>query len=228
MEVIVGREQQSRRLAVVRDGKAQLVGQPGSVPMDVSRQHAAFSSLNKGKWEVRNLNPRNVTFVNGVAIEKKNITESDKVELGNTHYLISWDVIRGPKVETVDIRPLRRVWEDYNDSLIEIRKRQKNNGLLASVPMGFTMLGSVIGLFFKDNPEVLQGAIMFVILAFGTFIYGLFKRYSGNSIDEQEELKKDFQRRYTCPKCGHFMGNEPYDVLIQNEGCRYCKAKFVK
>jgi len=228
MEVIIGRDQHSRRLTVIRDGKTQMTGQPNSVPMDVSRQHASFRLLNKSTWEITNLNPRNMTFVNGMQVEKKVIYETDKVELGASHYLVDWNVVRGPKVDYVDIRPLKSVWEEFNQANIDIRKRQKNNGLLASVPMGFTMLGGVIGIIPDLNPMIKQGAGFLAVIAFLILIYGLYKRFTDNSIEEQEEIKKWFQQSYTCPKCKHFMGNEPYDVLIQNEGCRYCKAKFIK
>lgn len=227
MEVIIGREQQSRRLAVIRDGKTQMVGQPGSIPMDISRRHAKFTLQKDGTWELLNLNARNVTFVNGIAVEKKIVNDTDKIELGSSHYLISWETIKGPKVETVDIRPLKRVWDEYNNANIEIRKRQKNNGLLASVPMLFTISGGIISHYTLGTPYQVY-AFAFTGLALLIMAYGFYKRYTDNSIDEQEELKQQFQKRYICPKCGHFMGHESYDILIQNESCRFCKAKFIK
>lgn len=226
MEVTIGRDYKSRRLTVVRDGKVQLVGQPGSVPMDVSKQHATFTQQKDDTWELRNLNALNVTFVNGLAVEKKTVSDTDKIELGSSHYLVSWEIIKGPKVETVDVRPLKRVWEEYNNANIEIRKRQKNNGLLASVPMLFTISGTAVTALI---PEAYRAySLGFTIVALLIMAYGFYKRYTDNSIDEQEELKQQFQKRYTCPKCGHFMGHESYDILIQNESCRFCKAKFIK
>ena len=226
MEVTIGRDYKSRRLTVVRDGKVLFVGQPGSVPMDVSKQHATFTQQKDDTWELRNLNALNVTFVNGLSVEKKTVSDTDKIELGSSHYLVSWEIIKGPKVETVDVRPLKRVWEEYNNANIEIRKRQKNNGLLASVPMLFTISGTAVTALI---PEAYRAySLGFTIVALLIMAYGFYKRYTDNSIDEQEELKQQFQKQYTCPKCGHFMGHESYDILIQNEGCRFCKAKFIK
>ena len=226
MEVIVGREQQSRRLTVARDGKVQLAGQPGSVPMDVSRQHAAFRSVNNGSWEVHNLNARNVTFVNGIAIEKKVVTEKDKVELGNSHYLLSWDVIRGPKVETVDIRPLQRIWEWYEYTQLEAKEKerrtqniQKLGGILSTCGLLFFFSGGLGYLRF-----ILMGISVLIAIFF--FMRGFSSDSSLNL--KMNELGKEFRKKYTCPKCGHFMGNEPYDVLIQNDGCKFCKAKYIK
>ena len=34
------------------------------------------------KWQIRNLNEKNVTYVNGVSVESKTVSETDKIELG--------------------------------------------------------------------------------------------------------------------------------------------------
>ena len=74
MEIIIGRNQQTRQLSVVKDGVEKNYGQPNSVPMDVSRHHISLQPTGKGKWQIKNLNERNVTFVNGLAIESKVIS----------------------------------------------------------------------------------------------------------------------------------------------------------
>ena len=84
MEIIIGRDQQTRQLCVIKDGNSKLCGQPGSVPMDVSRHHISLQPAGNGKWKIKNLNERNVTFVNGIAVESKTISESDRIELGNS------------------------------------------------------------------------------------------------------------------------------------------------
>lgn len=226
MEIIIGRNQQTRQLNIIKDGKEKVFGQAGSVPMDVSRHHISLQPAGAGKWQIKNLNERNVTFVNGIAVESKTISESDKIELGNSHYLFPWDALQEPKVETTDIRPLRKVWEEYNQENIRIRKQQKNIGLLASIPMGFTMLG---GLIAGVGPEEIRGvAYLFTAIALLIMLYGFYRRFNDNSIEKQEELKKKLQRNYTCPKCGHFLGFQDYEVLIQSEACPYCKTKYKK
>ena len=226
MEIIIGRDQQTRQLSITKDGQSKPYGQAGSVPMDVSRHHISLQSAGNSKWIIKNLNERNVTYVNGIAIESKTISESDKVELGNSRYLFPWTALQEPKVETIDIRPLRHVWEEYNQENIRIRKQQKNIGLLASIPMGFTMLG---GLIAGVGPEEIRGvAYFFTAIALMIMLYGFYRRFNDSSIDEQEELKKKLQRNYTCPKCGHFMGFQDYEVLTQSDACPYCKTKYKK
>ena len=231
MEVILGREQQSRRLNVSKDGKLQVVGMPNSVPMDVSRQHVMLRSVGEDKWEIKNLNERNVTYVNGMAVESKVVTELDKIELGESRYAISWEIIRGPKVEVVDIRHLKNVWDEYKSALDEIEERKKNIGLMSSIPMAFSMAGGAVTLIAREKniPALETLSAIFTGIAFLVLLYGLYRRKSDTSKEEMEELKKEMYKRYTCPKCGRFLGLMEYDLLIQQtEYCPKCKSKFKK
>ena len=225
MEIIIGRDQQTRQLCVVKDGNSKLYGQPNSVPMDVSRHHISLQPVGTGKWQIKNLNERNVTFVNGIAVESKTISESDKVELGNSRYLFPWISIQEPKVETIDIHQLKKIWDDYQQEDIAIRNRQKNIGLLASIPLGFSMLGGIIA---GVAPEIRELALLFTGIAFVVFLYGLYRRSQDNSTIELKRLQEDFERKWVCPKCKHPLNYRSYTVLEQNDGCPYCKAKFKK
>lgn len=225
MELIIGRDQQTRQLCVIKDGNSRLFGQQGSVPMDVSRHHLSLQPAGEGKWLVKNLNERNVTFVNGVTIESKTISENDKVELGNSRYLFLWDALKEPKEETVDIRLLKKIWDDYQQEDIEIRNRQKNNGLLASIPLGFSMLGGIVA---SVAPEIRGLALIFTGIAFLIFVYGLFRRSQDNSTIELKRLQEDFERKWVCPKCKRPLNFRSYTILEQNDACPYCKTKFKK
>ena len=104
MEIIVGRNSQTRQLNIVTNGTVKTFGQAGSVPLDVSRNHISLQPAGNGKWKIKNLNNQNITFVNGIAVESKTISESDKVELGNSHYLFQWSALSEPKVVTLVVR----------------------------------------------------------------------------------------------------------------------------
>ena len=226
MEIIIGRDQNTRQLNVVRDGKSKLYGQPNSVPMDVSRHHISLQPAGNGKWKIKNLNEKNVTFVNGIAVESKTISESDRIELGNSHYLFSWAALQEPKEETIDIRPLKVVWDNYQQNEIEIRDRQKNNGLWASVPLGFSMLG---GLIAGVAPEIREIALIFTGLAFLIFIYGLYRRSQDNSTVELKANQDEFEMKWVCPKCKHPLTCfRSYIILSQSDACPYCKMKYKK
>lgn len=226
MEIIIGRDQQTRQLCVVKDGNSKLYGQPNGVPMDVSRHHISLQPAGNGKWQIKNLNERNVTFVNGIAIESKTISERDKIELGNSHYLFSWAALQEPKEETIDIRSLKRIWDDYQQEDTAIRNRQKNNGLLASIPLGFSMLGGIIA---GVAPEIREVALVFTGIAFLLFIYGLYRRSQDNSTIELKRLQEDFDQKWVCPKCKRPLTCfRSYTILSQNDACPFCKTKFKK
>lgn len=226
MEIIIGRDQNTRQLSVVKDGSPKLYGQPNSVPMDVSRHHISLQPAGNGRWQIKNLNERNVTFVNGIAVESKTISENDRIELGNSHYLFQWNALSEPKVETIDIRHLERIWDWYETTQLEMKeseRRIQNNQKLAS------MLSSC-GILFVFVEGL--GFLRFVLMGLSILIT-LYLWYRGNNSDSSlniklNDLSKEFRKKYTCPKCGHFMGNIPYDVLIQNDGCTNCKRRFKK
>lgn len=228
MEIIIGRNQNTRQLAIIKDGVEKNFGHANSVSMDVSRHHISLVPAGNGKWRIKNLNERNVTFVNGIAVESKTISENDKVELGNSHYLFQWSALSEPKTESIDIRPLKYVWDEYNQRNIELKVRKKNIGLLSSIPIGFTMLGGLIAGVASD--EIKPYAYVFTAIALVVMVYGFYRRFTDDSISEEEEIKKDFQRRYICPnpQCAHFMGFQDYDILVQNNSCPYCKMKYKK
>ena len=226
MEIIIGRDQQTRQLSIVKDGVTKHYGQPGSVPMDVSRHHLSLQPIDEGKWRIKNLNEQNVTFVNGIAIESKNISENDKVELGNSHYLLNWDALSEPKEETVDIRPLKIIWKEYDEKKFDSQIAERKFNAARSATGIITMLAIACSIILGHGPIY----IILYALAIGislTFTYLAYKK-STEVPKQQRELTKRFQQTYVCPKCGHFMGFQDYDILVQNDACPYCKTKYKK
>ena len=226
MEIIIGRDQQTRQLCIIKDGNSRLDGQANSVPMDVSRHHISLVPAGSGKWKIKNLNEKNVTFVNGIAVENKIISESDKVELGNSHYLFSWAALQEPKEETVDIRPLKKIWNEYDEQRLEFQIAERKFNAARSATGIITMIAIACSLILG------HGSIYLILyaLAIGisvAFTYQAYKK-SSDVPRQQREMNKDFQKRYVCPKCGHFMGFTDYDILTQSDACPYCKTKYKK
>lgn len=226
MEIIIGRDQQTRQLCINKDGNTKLFGQPGSVPMDVSRHHISLQPAGAGKWQIKNLNERNVTFVNGIAVESKTISESDKVELGNSHYLFQWSALSEPKVETIDIRPLKAIWKEYDEQKFDAQIAERKFNAARSATGIITMLAIACSIILGHGPIY----ILLYAVAIGISVAFTYQAYikSTEIPQQQRELTKHFQQRYVCPKCGHFMGFTDYDILIQNDACPYCKTKYKK
>lgn len=224
MEIIIGRDAQTRQLNVVKDGVSKKFGSSGSVPMDVSRQHISLIPVGTGCWQIKNLNAQNVTFVNGVAVESKTISEGDKVELGNSHYLFQWDALHEPKVETVNIKELKKVWEDYEKDTLELDIAERKFNAARSATGIITMLAIACSI-------ILGHSFIYILLyAIAIGISIIFTIQAYNKSTEVPQLRRDIKRKfendYKCPKCHHFMGYQGFDILTQNDACPYCKTKF--
>lgn len=226
MEIIIGRNQNTRQLTIIKDGAEKNFGQANSVPMDVSRHHISLEPVGSGKWKIKNLNERNVTFVNGITVESKTISESDKVELGNSHYLFSWSALQEPKEETIDIRPLKKIWADYDEQRLEFQIAERKFNAARSATGIITMIAIACSLILGHGPIYL----VLYALAIGISVVFTYQAYQKSSDipRQQREMNKEFQKRYICPKCGHFMGFTDYDILTQGNACPFCNTKYKK
>ena len=247
LTLLIGKEPLISNLCIAFTLKEELkvvtVGEKGSVPKTVSRckpkegvAHCKIVIEQNGKMILYNLKPQNVTFVNGVEVESKRITVDSKVTLGANSYEINVKAIldavsksMGAVSKTAkefSIVHLEKVWEDYHASLLHVRRRQKNIGLLRSIPMIFSMLGGFI--MALVGPEYRVIPLIFTLVAVVVMIYGFYKSLTDKSIEVTEKLTETFQNRYVCPneECQHFMGNQPYNVIRKNKVCPYCRCKY--
>ncbi len=226
MELIIGREQQTRKLNVIKDGKSLLFGQDGYVPMNVSRQHISMLPLGEGKWKIKNLNDKNITYVNGISVESKIVTENDKIELGESRFLFPWTAIAEPKGEVADIRPLKAIWDEYDEKRIQYQIAERRFNAARSATGIITMLAIACSIILGHGPIY----ICLYVLAIGISVLLTYQAYKKSSEvpRQQREMNKVFQQRYVCPKCGHFMGFQDYDVLSQGDTCPYCHTKYKK
>lgn len=226
MEIIIGRDQQTRKLCIIKEGKSQLYGKEGALPMNVSRQHLSMQPLNDGTWQIRNMNENNVTFVNGISVESKTVSEKDKIELGESHFLFPWEALLEPEEDTIDIKPLKKIWDDYDEKRVQHQIAERKFNATRSATGIITMLAIACSLILGHGPIYL----ILYALAIGISVFFTYQAYKKSSDvpRQQREMNKDFQKRYVCPKCGHFMGFTDYDILTQNDACPYCKKKYLK
>ena len=231
MDVIIGRDGTTSQLNVAVGQKIYRFFTKGSVPTDVSRQHCIITTKDDGTYTVRNIKTSNVTYVNGVEIEEMTVTDNDRIELGRGRYMLNLRHImekilpQQTDIPEFDITPLQEIWEDYNNNDLKLQKRQKRVSLLASIPMGLTMLGGVVSSF---DTSLRTYAVIFTIIALLVLIYGLYRRYNDDTAQKRQKLKIDFQLKYVCPnpKCRHSLSNTPYPLLLDKGRCPYCKAKY--
>lgn len=226
MEIIIGRDQQTRQLSISKDGITKKYGQPGSVPLDVSRHHVSMQSQGQCRWLIKNLNDRNDTYVNGIPIETKTISANDQVELGNSHFLFPWESLIDLEEDTIDIRPLQKIWDEYDRRCMELDIAERKFNAARSAAGVITMIAIACSFILGHGPIYL----LLYAIAIGISIAFAVKAYN-NAVAvpyKRKEIKKDFQRKYICPKCSTFMGYQDYDLLSQKDICPNCRAKIKK
>lgn len=219
--------------------------------------HCQIEIDQTGNMTLTNMKAQNVTYVNGFEIMSKRIDSTSTIMLGKDRFGVNvMEILNAAQQILIaiggsrsgnngpgnvggaggagiqpggpySIKHLKDVWDDYSASLKKIKIRQKHIGLLSSIPIAFTMLGTII---IGVAPEIRPFAIVFTGIALIVMLIGLYLRFTDKSIEETEKLNEKFQDRYVCPnpKCHHFLGNQSYKILRQNKICSYCKCQLTE
>lgn len=226
MELIIGRKPETNQLKIVLGKQEKICGTRGLIPQTVSRQHFSLTSLPKGGFRLVNLNPSNETFVNNVSVESKNVTIKDKIEMGADRCAFSWDFIKELLPVEIDITPLRDIWETYEQSRMKAQLGEQKKNNLRGLGGLFSMVGTILLFVEQLGQYRIVCSALGLVVAFTFFILGF--RTSSSLPVKLKKLDKKFQGEYICPHCKHFFGTKPYDLLIQDNNCPYCKAKYKK
>ena len=224
MDIIFGREENKSQLIAKVDNFTYLFDEKGSVPKTVSRQHCKMSVLKDGKFQLENLKLENETFVNGVSIQKKEITKSDKIELGSSHYLLSWDYVDGVLAKNVNVSHLKKIWDEYQEKKLQQQIAERKFNTLKSATGLITMLAIVLNLIHKSDTLYIVLYVIAILISLAFTIKAYVE--SSKLPQEMQALTDKFQQEYQCPKCHHFLGSQSYDLLKQNKNCPYCKVNF--
>ncbi|MBQ9230682.1 MAG: FHA domain-containing protein [Prevotella sp.] len=223
--ITIGREGKTGKLCISVDDKTTTVGKNLSVPTGVSRDHIRLMVDDEGQVSLQNLNIENDTFVNGIGVERKRIKEGDRIELGKERYQLSWEILGQIIPRYVDIKPLEEVWNDYQEQLLKLQIRERRSGVLRSATGLITMGAVVLSIFTgRDN-------IMFLVLyGLAAIISAVFfvKAYidSAKMPRKQQEIRDSLPKKYVCPNCGQFLGNQSYEIISQRTACPHCKAIY--
>ena len=175
---------------------------------------------------MRNLDINNYTYVNGLAVESKIVTRADRIELGSERYPIDWKAIDAIIPPEADIHHLSKIWDDFDHQNIKLQIDERRFNTLRSATGLVTMLAIVLSLVSGRQSALYMSLYAVAIIASLLFTVKAYRDSSKVPL-LRSELNKKFQHDYVCPKCGHFMGNQPYDILAQNQQCPYCRVKFI-
>lgn len=228
MEIIIGRDATTSSLNVMVDNTPHLVSSPNTVPKSVSRQHCELTINDDGTMCIRNLNPQNKTYVNGVAVMSKTLTRSDKVELGASRYVLTWDKIDKALPKEADIRPLKTVWNTYNNDLKALAQSTQRFQVIRGIVPVLTMSAVLIG-YLSGGRSMFFFIIYGLVIALTIFFSLKAWRDIAKNDEKRECIKDKFTHDYCCPQCGFFFGFQDYSILVRNhDKCQRCNTKLKK
>ena len=228
MDIIIGRDGATSRLSITTGQNTSVVGDPQSVPLSVSRKHCTITINNDGTMRIKNINPQNVTFVNGSKVMSIAINRGDRIELGQARYLLDWKDIDAGLPKVADIRPLRKVWETYNNDTKAVtqstQRFQVIRGFLPVLTMAAVLIGYISG-GRGGTFYILYGLVLLLTIFFSQKAW----KDIGNNDEQRERIKDQFTHDYCCPECGYFFGFTDYSILTRNlDNCPRCKTKLLK
>ena len=225
--VLVGRDPLGQgRLRVRVEGKAVDIAVQPQVPSSVSRlkdsgeAHCSLDVSEDGGVRVTNLKEKNITRVGGVQVVSKAVGEDDMLTLGSEGFTVGVGEIlkaAGKLVgETYSIGHLKKIYEEYEQAIEAIQRRQQKRQRQRMLPIMFGSLNTILAAVL---PTVGLTKSLFVTLPLAVASFALyFVIFSAkdSSIEDRKAATDRFTAGYVCPKCGRFMGYTPYSLLQQN------------
>ena len=197
----------------------------------VSRQHCKVTDNGDGTYTIENLSPSG-TKVDGVDILRTTVKPNSRIQLGQSFSATLVELIGVPQekiesnkqfarmnhseqqppspktqpdVKTFNISHLRRVWEDYNNTNLEMAESQRKTNLVRTGLGIFTMCAM---------PTI--------------FFFGL---RNAETAEARQKRQDAFDDAWVCPNpdCGHSLLAKNYKLLVRNhQSCPYCKCRYVE
>ena len=197
----------------------------------VSRHHARLVSEPDGGWLLEDLESTNGTFVNDMQVIRKRITKHDQIRLGE-HYTLSLStLLKAGNDYSEEFAQLKTVYDRYIQEKVRIQSaNQFKTRLLQSLPFALPgVIGVVVGFLGKGSPTLFGVSLLITIVAPTIGIY-LGAKQAAKVPMQLQALANQFKIDYVCPKCGTFLGEIPWESLLNRKQCPVssCKAKWAK
>lgn len=226
-----------------------IIGRKGQQPYPitentVSGKHCRLDDLGNGRWRLTDLGSTNGTFVNGLPVVETEVTPDTPIMLAQlsttVRQLLGLKSAAGAaagaapnpaKNGSVSVAHLERVYDNYEAAMRDLAKRRSRAQIMRMLPMqlGVPLVLGVGGMLI-DNDAVgntVKGLLTVGLTALSGTLALRMLTISNDNIDEQFELNKRFQTDYVCPKCRNFLGaSKPYQAVVNQGQCPYCKTKF--
>jgi hypothetical protein len=196
----------------------------------VSRYHARLSREADGCLLLEDVDSANGTYVNGSQIVKKRIAPTDMVTLGRSFTLNIAEALRSQNDYSAEFAALKGIYDRYIEQKIRIQSsNQFKTRLFQALPFALPgVIGVAFGFMGKGSPTILGISLLVAICAPAAGIY-MGAKQSAKIPGQLQELANQFKIDYVCPKCGTFLGEIPWESLINKKQCPVssCKARWV-
>jgi hypothetical protein len=194
----------------------------------VSRTHAQLTWKEGDTWLLEDTGSTNGTFVNEVQIVRKQVMPTDIIALGDSTCALSLaDILHQTNNYSIEFAALKPVYDSYTTEKVKIQSSNLfRSRLLQSLPFALPgVIGVLIGFFGKGSPLLFGISLCAVIIAPTVGIY-MGAKQAAKAPGMLQKLYADFQKKYLCPKCGSFPGEQPWEVLRSRKQCPFCKARW--
>ncbi len=195
----------------------------------VSRHHACLYRTDDGAYMLEDLQSTNGTFVNGVQIVRKRVTQADRICLGDAYETSLEAILKAGNDYSEEFARLKPVYDEYIREKIRIQSsNQFKTRLFQALPFAIPgIIGVLIGFAGKGSPTWFAVSLLITVCAPVIGIY-FGARQSAKIPEQLQALTNQFKIDYVCPKCGTFLGEIPWESLKNKKHCPVptCRARW--
>ncbi|MDE7081590.1 MAG: FHA domain-containing protein [Muribaculaceae bacterium] len=217
----------------------------------VSRRHCKVTVNGDGSYTLENLS-QSGTIVNGNPIIRATVGPDTRIQLGQSYSATLGELIglsatksshqtsatpsssvpagasggqQSASPKTYSITHLQHVWNDFNNTNLEMENTQRRTNLVRAGLGIFTMCAMPLCYFF--------GPVGYVLTAVGILgnIYSFVGIKNAETAEERQSRRDAFDDAWICPnpECGHSLMAKNYRMLVRNhQSCPYCKCKYIE
>lgn len=198
---------------------------------EVSRHHARLVQAPDGAYMLEDLQSTNGTFVNGIQVMRKRVTDTDTLRFGDTFEATLSDILKAGNDYTREFEALKAVYDEYVREKIRIQSsNQFKTRLLQALPFAIPgIIGVLVGFLGKGGTTWFAVCLLITVCVPVAGIY-FGARQSAKIPEQLQELANRFKINYVCPKCGTFLGEIPWESLKKKRQCPVpiCRARWSK
>lgn len=218
----------------------------------VSREHCKVTDNGDGTYTVENLS-QNGTKVDGQDIIRAKATLNSRIQLGQSFSATLVELLgvssasttaskstaynssntasspssqQKQEVKTFNISHLRDVWENFNQTNLDMAAKQRKVNLTRT---GFGILTMC-----TVPVSILIGTtIAYALPVLGVLgnVYSFVGMKNAETPEQRQQRIDEFDDAWICPnpECGHSLRAKNYKLLVRNfQSCPYCKCKYVE